>query len=149
MEIPTGAISDLIGKRKSLILGYAFMGLGNIVMSFSNSLGMLVLSVFILGPGYGLVSGSKEALVYDSLKQVKKQSKYESVLADINKYQLASLALASLLGGYLYTLSPTLPFLITVISMFGASIVAFMFKEPLVDTEKFSLSNFINQRNLF
>ena len=77
--------------------------------------------------------------------KVKKQSKYESVLADINKYQLASLALASLLGGYLYTLSPTLPFLITGISMFGASIVAFMFKEPLVDTEKFSLSNFINQ----
>lgn len=145
MEIPTGAISDLMGKRKSLIIGYAFMALGNIIMSFSNSLTMLVLSVFILGPGYGLVSGTKEAFVFDSLKQIKQQSRYESVIADINKYRLVGLALASLIGGLLYRLSPSLPFLITGLSMLGASIVAFFFIEPQIDTDKFSFSSFIQQ----
>lgn len=145
MEIPTGAISDLIGKRRSLIIGYSLTALGNILMAFSSTLPMLILSVFILGPGYGLISGTKEALIFDTLKQEKKTNKYESIIADVNKYQLIGLAIASMLGGFLYTISPGLPFIVTGLAKLSAAVIAFGFIEPQIDTYKFSLSNFLKQ----
>lgn len=145
MEIPTGALADLLGKRKSLILGYFIKTIGQLVMVFANSLTMLVLSVFILGPGYGLVSGTKEALLFDSLKQLKRENEYEQHLSDINKYSLIALAVASAVGGFLYSVNIRLPFLLTGVCMLFATAIAFFFKEPVMDTDTFSLKQFIAQ----
>lgn len=145
MEIPTGALADLLGKRKSLILGYFIKTIGQLVMVVANSLPMLVLSVFILGPGYGLVSGTKEALLYDSLKQLKREDEYEKHLSDINKYSLIALAVASALGGYLYSINIRLPFLMTGLCMLVATGIAFFFTEPKIDSDEFSLRQFVSQ----
>lgn len=145
MEIPTGAVADLIGRKNSLIIGYLLAGSGNIIMAVSVSLPILILSVLILGPGYGLVSGTKEALIFDSLKEIGEQNRYEKELSAVNKYQLISLAAASILGGYLYSIKPSLPFLLTGTLMITAAIVATFIKEPTVDTYDFNLKNFTKQ----
>lgn len=47
MEIPTGALSDLLGKKKALILAFLLLGFGNIVMGGAVSFFTLGLGIFI------------------------------------------------------------------------------------------------------
>ncbi len=146
LEIPTGAISDLIGKKKGLITFFIFSGIGEIVMSQVGSYASIFAAVFLLVIGHAFYSGTVEALIYDTFKSLNREAEYENYLAKVNTYQFAGLALASIIGGYLYTLNNGLPFLITgVIFFIGAILTQIFVTEPAIDTEKFSLKIYLKQ----
>lgn len=44
-EIPTGAIGDLLGKKKTLILAFLLSALGNLTMGLSPSFGILLIMI--------------------------------------------------------------------------------------------------------
>src|SRR3989344_1850334 len=75
MEIPTGAIADLLGKKKTLILAFLFELIGGLMMAIAPNFSVLAGSVFVMCVGGALYSGTLEALVYDSLKQEGNQKK--------------------------------------------------------------------------
>jgi len=144
-EIPSGAIADLLGKKKTLFASFLFQAAGNIVMGIAPSFSVLGIGVFIVCVGGALYSGTMEALIYDSLIDEKKEKLYDKVIANVNTIQLIAPAVASIIGGFLYAIKPSLPFLVLGLFYFIASLLSTFLKEPLVDTEKFSLKNFISQ----
>src|SRR5690242_16325605 len=58
MEIPTGAISDLVGKRWTLMLAALFNGSGFIIMGASDTLAGLVVGFWITQIGWAFFSGA-------------------------------------------------------------------------------------------
>jgi MFS family permease len=67
LEIPSGYLADVIGRRKTLILGAVFGTIGFATYSFSYGfLGFLIAEV-ILGIGQSCISGADSAMLYDSL----------------------------------------------------------------------------------
>ncbi len=146
LEVPTGAISDLLGKKNNLVVAFFLYSVGNLIMAMSNSYEMLVFSVFVLVIGGALYSGTAQAIVYDSLKTIKKEDDFEKVQSRIESNSLLFMAIASIVGGFLYSVDNTYPFIATGIAGFiGMLTILFFVEEPPIDTEKFSLKNYIRQ----
>ena len=145
MEIPTGAIADLLGKKKTLILAFLFELIGGLMMAIAPNFSVLAGSVFVMCVGGALYSGTLEALVYDSLKQEGNQKKYDRVISKINSIGLLTPAICGAVGGFLYLIEPKLPFYANAAGYGIGLFLSFWLTEPVIDTEKFTLSNFIRQ----
>jgi MFS family permease len=66
MEIPSGYVADLLGRRLTLITGSVFLGLGHAMLLFAHGFAGLALFELGLGIGSSLVSGTDLAILYDS-----------------------------------------------------------------------------------
>ncbi len=76
LEIPSGYMADIIGRKKSLVIGSVLGTLGFVVYSLSTGFNGFLLAEITLGLGGSFISGSDSALLYDSLAGMKKQHKY-------------------------------------------------------------------------
>lgn len=145
LEVPTGALADIFGKRKTLIISFFLSGICNIGMAFSKDFTSLLISVIVGGIAMSLYSGAFEALVYDSLLQDKKESLFNRVISKITSYQLVTMAICSVVGGYMFAYNNKLPFIVCGLFSFAAAGLSFLFTEPIYDTEKFNFKNYLNQ----
>ncbi|MFW6096473.1 MAG: MFS transporter [Chloroflexota bacterium] len=66
-EIPTGVVADVISRRLSVIIGYAFIGLGFIVEGLFPIFGAILLAQVIWGMGYTFTSGAEDAWLADEI----------------------------------------------------------------------------------
>lgn len=144
-EIPTGAIADMVGKRKAVILSFVLGAMGNVIMALAQNYPMLVLSIVTMTLGSAFYSGSLEALVYDSLKENNEENRYQKVVGRMNSMQNAGMAVAGIVGGLLYQIHVSLPFLMVGVTYMIGIIVAWRLSEPNIDTEKYSWSKFLAQ----
>lgn len=144
-EIPTGAIADLLGKKRALLIGLLLQALGIGILGIVPSLLNIMIGVFIAGVGGSFYSGTFEALIYDSLKQVNNESSYDKVIAHVGTISLISPAISSVIGGFMYILWPPLPFIASSMGYLGGVCAALFLTEPFVDSEKFTFRNTILQ----
>lgn len=144
-EIPTGAVADLFGKKKTLILAFLLEAIGGFIMATTLGFSGLVFSVFVMCLGGAFYSGTIDALVFDTLKQHDKQDSYDQKISNMNTISLITPAICSILGGFMYTQNPTYPFFANAVGYLIGFIASFFLIEPTVDTDKFSFSNFLSQ----
>ncbi len=65
-EIPSGYFADLFGRKRALVAGSLFAGVGHSLLPFADGFWTLAMFEFALGIGYSLISGADIALLYDS-----------------------------------------------------------------------------------
>ena len=145
LELPTGALADLFGRRKTIILGGLLGGLANIYLAFASNISMFFLSFAVLGISEALISGSFIALAFDSLKELKKEDYFSKFNARIGLVFRSGLIIATFLGGYLYQYWVGLPFFLMGLMQIFSMLFIFLMVEPKIDTEKFSLNSYIRQ----
>lgn len=103
-EIPSGVLADVFGRKKMLIVSTIMGMISDIIMIFSSSLFMVCLSIAFCALRYNFSSGSSDALAYDSLKQVKLESKFEKYMSNqFVIYRLCS-GISTLCAGYALTI---------------------------------------------
>lgn len=100
-EIPSGAMADLLGRKKSMILSRICILISCIIMLFGRNFWMFALSFVIQALGNNFNSGSEEALVYDSMKCMNQEDKYMGVCGRINTIVEISQSIATVAGGIL------------------------------------------------
>lgn len=100
-EIPSGAFADLLGRRKSLIIGRVCIAVSCIIMMLSASFGGFAFAFVLQALGHNFNSGSEEALVYDSLKQLGDEERYMKINSRLNVLMEISQAIATVTGGIL------------------------------------------------
>ena len=100
-EIPSGALADLLGRKKSMLLGRICIGISCVIMLFSKSFGLFSLSFIIQALGNNFNSGSEEALVYDSMKYIGQEEHYMRVYGRLNIIIEVSQGIATVAGGIL------------------------------------------------
>ena len=110
-EIPTGALGDVIGRRRMMIVSTLLVFASSIFLTFAPSIFYLLVSMVFYGLGLTFASGSREAFIYDFLKMRHAEEKYDAVLAKANTLSLIAVAVGTLLGGFFYHLWFRLPFL--------------------------------------
>ncbi|MFD3157708.1 MFS transporter [Haloimpatiens sp. FM7330] len=141
MEVPTGAIADMYGRKTSRIIGRLFLLISVIIFIFANNFYMFGLSFIIQAISYNLESGAGEALIYDSLKEINEENKY----IKINGNQEMIVQIASIinfaLGGYLASKSYILTFVLGAVFAVCALIQAFTFCEPKIKKENKNVKN--------
>ena len=100
-EIPSGAVADLLGRKRSMILSRICIAISCMLMLFSGSFGLFALSFIIQALGNGFNSGSEEALVYDSMKALGQEEQYMRVYGQLNVIIEVSQGIATVAGGIL------------------------------------------------
>lgn len=73
LEIPTGAVADLYGRKVSVLIGYFLGGLSFILLFFVRDFYSLIFVFVLLGIGSTFSSGSKEAWIVDSINKKNKK----------------------------------------------------------------------------
>lgn len=100
MEIPTGIVADVYSRRRSVILGFALLGLGFIVEGNLPRFEALVAAQVIMGVGYTFLSGATSAWIVDEIGQARASAAFlrASQAAQIAGFVgiLVSVALASI-----------------------------------------------------
>ncbi|MGN0425770.1 MAG: MFS transporter [Acetatifactor sp.] len=100
-EIPSGAIADLLGRKKSMIVSKTCIAVSCLIMLYSKSFWLFALSFFIQALGNNFNSGSEEALVYDSMKAIGEEEKYITVNGRLNILIEVAQGIATVAGGIL------------------------------------------------
>jgi len=111
LEVPSGYLADVIGRKKTLIIGTIFGVLGFTTYSLSfGFMGFLVAEI-ILGIGQSCVSGADSAMLYDSLLDKGEEKKYTRFEGRITSLGNVAEAIAGILGGLLAGISIRTPYI--------------------------------------
>ncbi len=65
-EVPSGYVADLIGRKRTLILGALFVGTGHSLLLNADGFWTLAMFETALGIGHSLISGADIAVLYDT-----------------------------------------------------------------------------------
>lgn len=143
MEIPTGAIADIYGRKNSRLLGVLVKITYLIVLIFVNSFQFAAFAMFLAALSYNLDSGADTALVYDTLVEIDEVDTFSKVQGYREVIIQISSLIGVFLGGILADYNYTLAILGAIIMFVIAFIVGCTLMEPInkTKTEKNSFSN--------
>ena len=129
-EIPSGMVADLIGRKRTLVLSGLVSAAGSLCMILTNAFPMILVAMGLNALSYNLVSGSREALTYDSLLEAGAQEEYLRVSAIQEKLYLFVFAAANLFSVVTVSLGYEKGYLISMVQGICCSIVALRLWEP-------------------
>ena len=98
-EIPSGVISDVFGRRRTMVASRVMVIISSLLMILSRDFFTVAIAIAVNALSYNLASGTREALAYDSLKAAGIEKEYDSFAAnDLMIYQIFS-SVGTLLAG--------------------------------------------------
>ena len=105
LEVPSGYLSDLIGRKLTLLIGSIFYGSGTLLLYFSEGFAMLVGFELCMAVAVSLISGADLALLYDTELAIGGlEGRRPKAVRRLFLLDTLSAALASVLSGVLLAL---------------------------------------------
>jgi MFS family permease len=101
LEIPTGVISDRVGRRKTVILGAIASVLYAVFYAIGESFWILAIGAVLEGLSISFYSGNNDALLHDTLAETKHEHQYDEFLGRVSAMFQAALGISAVLGGFL------------------------------------------------
>ncbi len=144
-EVPTGAFADKFGHKRSVLLGITTIAISIALYPLISNFFYYILIETLLAIGATLVSGADESLFYDTLKKQNKEKEYTKLKGRASQYTYLSQLIGSLLAVFLYTINPTLPFIISGIIVFIGAIIFSTFKDIKHEKETTEEIGYIDQ----
>lgn len=140
MEIPTGAVSDYFGRKTSLILACLFTIAAVIIYTSQPNFYVFLLGEFVWAIGSALISGSDDALVYDSLKKTGETHKSKKTFARMETFALSGLMVAAPIGSFIAAkFGLPAAMILMAVPFTAAFFIALTLKEPKTEKKVESL----------
>ncbi|MBN2605084.1 MAG: MFS transporter [Bacilli bacterium] len=129
MEVPTGVIADVFGRKLSRVLGVLSYLLYILIIVISANFVWALVGFIFCGLSYTFESGSGDALVYDSLKEMKQEDRFMKINGNKEViFQIAS-SISLFVGGYIAMVSFNLSFGLTAVFYGIALVIILLMKE--------------------
>ena len=151
-ELPSGYISDLIGRKKALFFAGVLHGVGFTIFPLADGVWLLVLAEIIMGISVRLFSGTDISLIYDSLEALGERKAPIKIVGRRFFYMQFSQTIAGLLGGWLVYLSLNTVAWIQAALAWWPCLFVFFITEPerkLMDKKKHKENFLYIYRSLF
>lgn len=157
LEIPTGILSDFVGRRKTLILGSLSSVLCIVFYAMGTSYWILFIGAIFQGLSRSFYSGNNDALLHDTLSETHQQHVYDEFLGKTASLFQVGLAISSIIGGFIASWSFQWVMWISVIPQLAAFIVSLGISEPNIHKKissnmyehvQSALQSFLNQKKL-
>ncbi len=132
MEVPTGAIADIFGRKASRIIGRVMSLFSVVILLAANDFLWFAISFVFTALSYNLESGAGDALIYDSLKEIGEEEQYMKISGNKEVFYQVAGIVSFLVGGYMATRSYSVAFAITIVIGTATLIQSFSFKEPSI-----------------
>ncbi len=129
-EVPSGYFSDVLGRRRTMIIGTFCSTLGFGIYGFAQNITHFIIAEIILGIGISFISGTDSALLFDSLAETHQEAQSlqkEGQQASMGNF---SESFASIMGGLLAMISLDLPLFVQMFVTALSVPVAWMLVEP-------------------
>lgn len=97
-NIPTGAIADLYGRKRSLIFAMLAYVFSFVIFTYSASLSLLYLAMFLFGIGESFRAGTHKAMIFDYLRMNNRLKDKTLVYGQTRSWSQRGSALSVLIG---------------------------------------------------
>lgn len=143
LEIPTGALGDLLGYKFTLVLGTFSFSVGMVIYALSSTFIMFLFSELFCAISVALISGSDVAFIHQILENKNKTHLFKRILANSKFYMFLGATIAFLLGGYIADhLSYRINFLFTAITYITITLIFITY--PNIKQKEENSKNYIN-----
>lgn len=129
-EIPTGVLSDHIGRRWTIVLGALSSSIGLVLYAVGGNLWFLMCGALFGGLSRSFYSGTTQALLFETLKETGRDDRFHEFLGKTDSMFQWALGLSAALGGLASLVSLEFVFWISVIPQFLGLLVSWFFTEP-------------------
>lgn len=129
-EVPTGILSDRLGRKYTFILGSVARLIGFVFYAIGLSYWFLVLGAILEGISRAFYSGNNEAFLYDTLSDHGKEDKYREYLGKTNAQEFNGLTIAAVIGGFIANQSFAYVMWLSVLSQVALLAITFKLTEP-------------------
>ena len=129
-EVPSGYMSDRLGRRTTLIASSAAGFLGMVVFATADTFGAFVLGQTLLGASIAFVSGTDSAFLYESLVAEGREDEVEAQELRAWRFTFSGLACSAVVGGIMALWSFELAFATCAIAFAAAVVVTLRCVEP-------------------
>lgn len=130
LEVPSGYLSDRLGRKPTLVLASACWALACLVFAVTSSFAAFAAAQAVLAAGMALSSGTDGALLYDTLARLGRTHEFAAREGRAQAWGRLSLGLAALVGGALGALDLRLAYVLSGAAAAIATVIASMFAEP-------------------
>lgn len=130
LEIPSGYLADVLGRKRTLIIGsiLGFIGFFTYSISFG-FIGFLIAEI-ILGFGQSLISGADSAMLYDTLDEMERKDEYVKYEGRVISVGNLAETIAGIIGGLLVGISLRFPYIAQTVVAFIAIPASLTLIEP-------------------
>ncbi len=136
LEVPTGTVADVWGRRASVALAFVVAAAGALIYVSRPDFKVFLVAEVFLAAATTLISGADQALVYDSLKESAEdgqdlEARAKTVIPRLESFKLGGILVGALLGSLIakrYGL--TMPLLAWLVPLTLAFVLALTLHEP-------------------
>jgi MFS family permease len=132
MEYPSGYVSDRLGYRFALVIACLFGISGWTAYLFAHTFWHVIGAELLLGVCYAFISGSDNALLYETLRDGGRTELYTRCDGRMAGWAQIGEAGGALCAGWMYVTAPLLPFMVQIGVWAVALAVALSLHEPTV-----------------
>jgi MFS family permease len=126
LELPTGVLSDWLGRKMTIVTGAA-LGVASVACyATASGVWLLMAGAVLEGAARAFFSGNNNALLFDSLREDGQEERFHDFMGTIGSYGQFALAVSALLGSLVAQDSFRLVMVLSVIPQ-AASLVLSLF----------------------
>lgn len=128
-EVPSGALADKFGRDKMVRLGQVLAGIGLLIQAAGSSFAPFFVGQAIMMVGVAFVSGADDALFFDRLKFDRESKRWRKLLTRGSQVALVGTLTATVAGGWLHTINPRIPWVLTGLSFVASALLIWSVKD--------------------
>jgi len=129
-EVPSGYMSDRVGRRKTLIASAVAGIIAASLQAWGGAFWVFALGNICLGISAAFLSGTDTALLYESLAAEDRKDEVERHELVAWRFSFGAFALSAVLGGLLWRIDPSVPYIATALAFCLSLSLAWRFAEP-------------------
>lgn len=129
-EVPSGALADKFGRDKMVRLGQLLIAAGILIQALTSSFMPFFIGQAIMMIGFSFISGADEALFFDKLGFKRNSTHWRKLVTRGSQAALTAGLVATAVGGWLHTINPRVPWILTAV----AFVIATYLIWPIKDT---------------
>lgn len=139
-EVPTGILADRVGQKISIMLGYLFNVVGASFLIFLPTTIGIYIAFAIIGFADSFLSGSEEALFYESFRKQKGiVGSYKKHFSIFTSNEMIGVVISTLIAGFLvqfFNAAAYIPLIsLNMLAMFVAFLIAVTLKDVQIEIQ--------------
>ncbi len=151
MQIPAVAITDFLGRKKSIIIGNVLLIVYMLILILAPGMISIILADLVFSLGYDIKTIAESNLLYDSVSTRGGEGLYSKLDAKGGSWYYILDGIASLTAGYLFVINNYIPMIICLGFIVISTVLSFGFKDIYIvdmDKKKSNLSNTIKEYSI-